>query len=97
MQNFKLERMSIDELWALHETISETLAARLDAEKRVLEKRLDLLSNQANTFKRRPYPPVLPKFRNPDNPAETWSGRGRKARWIIQQLRSGKRLEELKI
>ena len=47
MQKFELERMPIDELWALHETISETLAARLAAEKRVLEERLNLLSNQA--------------------------------------------------
>ena len=89
--------MPIDKLWALHEVISETLAARLDAEKRVLEKRLNLLSNQANTSKRRPYPPVLPKFRNPDDPAETWSGRGRKPRWFTEKLRLGKRLEELKI
>ena len=100
MQKFDLELMPIDELWALHEVISETLAARLAAQKRLLEERLNLLSNQASAqlkpLKRRPYPPVLPKFRNPENPAETWSGRGRPARWIIQQLRSGKRLEELK-
>ena len=100
MQKFDLELMPIDELWALHEVISETLAARLAAQKRLLEERLNLLSNQASAqlkpLKRRPYPPVPPKFRNPENPAETWSGRGRPARWIIQQLRSGKRLEELK-
>ena len=101
MQNFKLERMSIDELWALHETISETLAARLDAEKRVLDERLNQLSNpgraQLKPLKHRFYPPVLPKFRNPDNPAETWSGRGRSPRWVNQQLSLGKRMEELKI
>jgi hypothetical protein len=40
--------MPIDKLWALHEVISETLAARLAAQKRLLEERLNLLSNQAS-------------------------------------------------
>ena len=97
MQKFELELMSVEELWALHEEISETLAVRLTAEKRVLDERLNRLSNQANTSKRRPYPPVLPKFRNPDNPTEIWSGRGRQPHWVAQQLRLGKRMEELKI
>ena len=70
MQNFELEQMPIDELWALNEEVSEALAARLAAEKRVLDERLNVLSNQANTSKRRPYPPALPKFCNPDNPAK---------------------------
>ena len=96
MQNFEFEQMPMDELWALHEEVAEVLAARLAAEKRVLEERLHQLNNQAHTSKR-PYPPVRPKFRNPDNPAETWAGRGRQPRWVTQQLRSGKRIEELKI
>jgi DNA-binding protein H-NS len=74
------------------------LTARIAAEKRVLEERLDQLDNQANASqRRRPYPPVRPKFRNPDNPAETWSGRGRQPHWVVEQLRLGKRMEELKI
>ena len=97
MRNLEFEQMPIDELWALHEEVSEVLAARLAAEKRLLEERLHQLNNQANTSQRRPYPPVRPKFRNPDNPAETWSGRGRRPRWVVEQLRSGKRMEDLQI
>jgi DNA-binding protein H-NS len=101
MRKFKLEVMSIDELWALHEEVSRTLAVRLSEEKRVLEERLNRLSDRAHgqlkPFKCRFYPPVLPKFHNPDNPAEKWSGRGRSPRWVAQQLGSGKQTEELKI
>ena len=101
MKKPELELMPIDELWALHEEVSAALAARLAAEKRVLDERLNLVSKQARvqrkTLKRRPYPPVLPKYRNPDNPAETWSGRGVQPHWVAQQLRLGKRIEELKI
>ena len=30
---------------------------------------------------------VAVKYRNPDNPAETWSGRGRTARWLAEKLK----------
>src|SRR4051794_12275797 len=29
---------------------------------------------------------VAPKYRNPDNPAETWTGRGRQPRWVQAAL-----------
>ena len=38
-----LSSMSIDELWALHQTVAATLVARLTAEKEVIEDRLRLL------------------------------------------------------
>ena len=79
------------------EEVRAVLTARIAAEKRVLEERLDQLNTQANTSQRRPYPPVRPKFRNPDNPAETWAGRGRQPRWVAEQLTLGRRMEELKI
>ena len=27
-----------------------------------------------------------PKYRNPENPMQTWSGRGKKPNWVIQHL-----------
>jgi DNA-binding protein H-NS len=41
--------------------------------------------------------PVLPKYRNPDNPAESWSGRGHRPRWLEAQLATGKTLQDLEI
>jgi DNA-binding protein H-NS len=40
---------------------------------------------------------VHPKYQNPDNPTDTWSGRGRKPKWIEDQLASGKSLDALVI
>ena len=40
---------------------------------------------------------VAPKYRNPDNPAETWAGRGLKPRWLAAALKSGKKLEHFSI
>ena len=33
---------------------------------------------------------VAPKYRNPENPKETWSGRGMQPRWLAQQVKRGK-------
>lgn len=37
------------------------------------------------------------KYANPNDPDETWSGRGRKPRWIEAALNSGKSLVDLLI
>ena len=40
---------------------------------------------------------VKPKYRNPDNPKETWSGRGRAPRWLSALLAKGKKIEQFLI
>jgi DNA-binding protein H-NS len=37
------------------------------------------------------------KYRHPENPDVTWSGRGRKPRWISEGLKAGKTLEDFMI
>lgn len=37
---------------------------------------------------------VAPKYRNPDNPAETWSGRGKHPKWMTQAMAQGGRKPE---
>lgn len=36
---------------------------------------------------------VKPKYKNPNNDLETWSGRGRKPRWVIDIIESGVDIE----
>jgi DNA-binding protein H-NS len=105
MKKTEIRSLSIDELWVLHGAVAATLAEKLAAEKKLIEERLKLLKKanveHTNTRKatndRRSYPPVLPKFKNPDNPSETWAGRGKQPRWVKRQLRSGKRMDDLRI
>jgi DNA-binding protein H-NS len=84
------ELMSLDELWSLHESLAEMLAKRLTSEKAALETRLKKLNQTEGAPKtersaaaRRPYPVVIPKYRNPNDPSETWSGRGKQPRWLV--------------
>src|SRR5260221_3110133 len=108
-KKLNLDAMSIDEMWKLHEEISRVLSARLMTEKRQLEKRLaqffreremrqlvpkDTQSLNGAPRGRRKYPRVFPKYRNPKEPSETWSGRGKQPRWLAAALRTGRTIEE---
>jgi DNA-binding protein H-NS len=111
MKKIDLEAMSVDDLWSLHEKISGILSARITSEKRELEKRLAVLnrgrdviegrntpqSYNANGKARRQYPTVFPKYRNPQTPSETWSGRGKQPRWLTAAIKTGRKIEEFKI
>jgi DNA-binding protein H-NS len=108
MKKFDLELMSVDDLWSLHEQISEILSARITSEKRELEKRLAVLSRGGDLFEkrdaspsdngkaRRKYPRVVPKYRNPLT-FETWSGRGKQPRWLVAAIKTGRKIEDFKI
>jgi DNA-binding protein H-NS len=52
---------------------------------------------KAGPGKPRKYPKVLPKYRNPDERSETWSGRGRRPRWMTKALLAGRSIEEFVI
>ncbi|HAI48323.1 MAG TPA: DNA-binding protein, partial [Stenotrophomonas sp.] len=40
---------------------------------------------------------VAPKYRNPANPKETWTGRGKQPRWLAAHTAKGKKVEEFLI
>ncbi|WP_420859981.1 H-NS family nucleoid-associated regulatory protein [Marivivens marinus] len=40
---------------------------------------------------------AAPKYAHRENPALSWTGRGRKPAWVIEHLESGKSLDELLI
>ncbi|MCK1715421.1 H-NS histone family protein [Bradyrhizobium hipponense] len=96
-----LKLLSLDELWKLHDEVTAKLGDTMLAEKARLDERLRRIgmAHEVTRFerKRRQYPPVRPKYRNPKNPTETWSGRGRVPRWLEPQLRGGRKLDDFLI
>ena len=101
MRGNNLKSMSIDDLWTLHEHVNLTLCQKLEAEKTMLAQRLSQLQKAHDVSghyrARRSYPPVTPKYRNPANPAEVWSGRGKRPRWLEPQIQAGKGLDDFLI
>jgi DNA-binding protein H-NS len=105
-----LVSMSVDELWALRESIDAALTDKISTELNELRKQLDRLSPRDHANKRafakrsktaaREHPPsrpVLPKYQNPARPFETWSGRGRRPLWLREQLTMGKPIEDFSV
>lgn len=54
---------------------------------------------KASTAKpaRKKLPPVEPKYRDPANPANTWSGRGKQPRWLATYTSQGRNLADFLI
>jgi DNA-binding protein H-NS len=110
VKKIDLEAMSVDDLWSLHEQISEILSERIAQEKRELEERLAVLNRgrsfldakdvapslNSNGKLRRKYPRVFPKYRNPQT-SETWSGRGKQPRWLVAAIKNGRKIEDFVI
>jgi DNA-binding protein H-NS len=93
--------MSVDKLSKLRDQIDAALTSRVADERRALHAELGKLSRFADGRMRFKgvggRGAVPPKYRNPDNPTETWAGRGLKPRWFAAALKSGKKLDQFVI
>jgi len=99
-----LKSMTIDALVGLRGKIDALLTSKVADERRSLEtelvklSRVDMGSGRSKAaFGRGVRGKVAPKYRNPENPGETWAGRGLKPRWLAAALKSGKKLEDFSI
>jgi DNA-binding protein H-NS len=101
MKTPNLENMLTDQLWEFHAKVESLLVEKLTAEKRNLELKLGKLRGDAaprsSQRLRRRYPEVRPKYRNPEDPSQTWAGRGKTPRWISRMVETGKSVEDLRI
>jgi len=103
MKLHDLKSMSVEKLWSLRELVASALARKIATEKARLDEQLRKLDPgvgghvKTASHPRRPYPRVLPKYRNPAHPSETWSGRGKQPRWLTAQIKSGKKLDDFRI
>ena len=52
---------------------------------------------QKKTKAKKPRGKVSPKYQNPANESQTWTGRGRQPRWVVAALAGGKSLDDLLI
>jgi DNA-binding protein H-NS len=99
-----LEKMSVAQLKALQEQVEQTIEVRRDTEKTaVRDKVIKLIEDAGFTFEeifgkpRGKKTALPPKYRNPNNASQTWSGRGRRPQWLDQLMAKGKKQEEFLI
>ena len=98
------DTMSLDELKRLKKDLDKAIAdfderrkteAKRDLEERAREYGFSLSElADVKTTKRAA---VAPKYRNPSNPDQTWSGRGRQPTWFRSAIEAGTEPNALKI
>jgi DNA-binding protein H-NS len=99
--SMNLKSMSIEKLVKLKDQIESALSSKIAETRRTLESNLANLSRLGSHSMRgrggTTRGKVAPKYRNPDNPSETWAGRGLKPRWLTAALKAGRKLESFSI
>jgi DNA-binding protein H-NS len=105
--NVDLSKFSIEELQALSQDIEAEIVARREADRdRVLQQMRELAGSLGMTLEEvvrgekggKGGPgSVPPKYRHPDNPGLTWTGRGKRPSWVNEWLSSGKSLDDAAI
>ena len=100
-----LEQMDLSELKQLRKDVDRAIASFEDRKKKDALEKLEQAAKElgyslgelTGVSGAKPRAKVAPKYANPANKAETWTGRGRKPRWVEAALKSGKSLDDLKI
>lgn len=105
MSNTDLNSLPLAELKQLEKNVAKAIASfedRRKAEARaaaeaVAKEHGFALGDLVDATSSRKRSPSAPKYRHPDNPEITWSGRGRKPAWVVEGLDAGKSLEDFAI
>lgn len=103
--NVDLNSLSLKELKDLQSQVARAIAGYEERRKREVLAELDeiakakgfSLAELTGVAAGRKRSPSVAKYANPANPADTWSGRGRKPRWFSEALAKGKKPEDLAI
>ena len=100
-----VEKMSLEELKALKKEVETAIASFQDRKRQEALKAMEAVAREhgmsleeiiAGTKKRRKAK-AAPKYRNPLNAAETWSGKGRQPGWFKDAIKGGKKAEDLAV
>jgi DNA-binding protein H-NS len=92
-----LERMSYAELAELRTQVDRTMIEKQNAERVALRQKLaDMAKDAGLTLDevfgkgRKGKGSVAPKYRDPKNPENTWTGRGRMPLWMVAATKGNK-------
>ena len=95
--NGSIEKMSFAELSQLRMQIDRLMVEKQNAERVALRQKLaDMAKEHGLSLEevlgkgRKGKGSVAPKYRDPKNPDNTWTGRGRMPRWMVAATKGGK-------
>ena len=103
--NIDLNSLSLKELKDLQSSVNKAVNGFEDRKRKAALSQVEeaaralgfTLSELTGTAAPRKRSPAVPKYANPSDKSETWSGRGRKPRWFAAALKAGKKPEQMAI
>jgi len=105
MADIDLDKMSREELAQLRRSLDKAIRTFEDRQRKealaaaeaAAQERGFSLGELIDGKTRQPRRSRPPKYRHPENPALTWSGRGRQPAWYKEMIEAGRREEDLLI
>ena len=105
MPDYDLEALSLSELKKVQKDVAKVISTLVDRQKAEARAKVEAfardrgssLAELVGTETKVAHAPVAAKYRHPENPALTWSGRGRKPQRFVDVLAAGKTAGELVI
>jgi DNA-binding protein H-NS len=104
MAKINLSKLSVKELKALQTDAAKQIENRKKGDIKDVRKTVKKIIKDAGLTPADIFPAlkaatstVAPKYRNPDDPAQTWTGRGRKPKWMQAKIDSGSKPEDFAI
>ena len=107
-KGLQLEKMSLKELLELQKRVDKAVHDAQQRERAEILKKMKEIANDAgfsmddlvggkSRGRGKAKSSAIAKFQNPDNPSETWTGRGRKPNWLVGRLKKGAKIEQFAI
>lgn len=105
MADYDLEALSLGELKKMQKDVAKAISTYQDRQKAEARAKVEALARElgyslaelVGTETKSSRAPTALKYRHPENPALTWSGRGRKPQWFVEALAAGKTATDLAI
>lgn len=105
MADYDLEALPFTELKKLQKDVAKAISTFEDRQKAEARAKVEAVAREMGYSLaeligidgKTTRAPAPAKYRHPENPALSWSGRGRKPRWFVDALTTGKTPQDLSI
>ena len=103
MADYDLEALSLSELKKMQKDVAKAISTFEDRQKAEARAKVEVLARDLGyslaelvvTETKSYRAPAAAKYRHPENPGLTWSGRGRRPQWFVEALEAGKTASDL--
>jgi DNA-binding protein H-NS len=100
-----LSKMNRDDLRTLQKQVAKELESRERQQKEDAIRKIQQIAAEAGisledvtgTRRGKKKTSAEARYRDPDNPSNTWAGRGRKPKWLEEKLGKGKNIEDFAV